>query len=243
MATKAKKSATKECEPAPAEVAKASGTTPAAVASATAPKPAGGLGARLAALAKSQPKATKGKTPEVRLAGPEVEEAIGNYVQALSDKKDAEAAMADAAAIIIPEAEKNRVELSRRVKDYQSSLRLNSRLTYVVNTQFCKVKLPDDQEKVDALQRRFGTLFATYFTLGNAVKVKAEALDDALLDALCEACSKVGKEFSDVFETEQVLAVAKTLAEDRVMKPEVEAIVKSAEAEGELKQYKPTLRE
>jgi hypothetical protein len=240
MAAKAKK--VKDCEPAPAEVAKASGTTPAAVASTTA-KPVGGLGARLAALSKSQPKAAKGKTPEVRLAGEEVEEAIGTYVQALSDKKDAEAAMADAAAIIIPEAEKNRIDLSRRVKDYQSSLRLNSRLTYVVNTQFCKVKLPDDQEKVEALQRRFGTLFPTYFTVGNAVKVKADALDDALLDALCEACQKVGKEFSDVFETEQVLVVAKALAEDRVMKPEVEVLVKNAETEGELKQYKPTLRE
>jgi hypothetical protein len=216
------------------------GVTPAAV-KAVAPK-APSLDDLLGDSVSTSPKKKSG-TPDIRLVGTEVEEAVANYVQALSDKADAEAAMADAFAIVAPLAEEKRVELSRATKAYQSSVRVNARLTYLGSSQFCKVKLPEAQVQYDGLREVFGGRFETYFGTGYALKVKGEAISPELVGALKEACAKIGKNFAEVFDTEKVMTCAKTLHVDRILLPDVAALFAQAEEKGCIKPYKSTLKE
>jgi hypothetical protein len=218
--------------------AKTLGVAPAAVA--TPAKPT--LDDLLGDSVSTTPKKKSG-TPDIRLTGDEVEQAIADYVQALSDKKDAEAAMADSFAVIAPEVEAKRVELSRSTKTYQSSIRVNARLTYIGPSQFCKIKLPDAANQYDGLLGLFGARAPGYYGKGYSLKVKAEAIDAETVAALKEACAKVGKAFGEVFDTEQVVSFASSLHTDRIMLPDVAALCKQAEEQGFLKPYKATLKE
>lgn len=184
-----------------------------------------------------------GSTKDVILTGDNVEEAVSNYLQALSDIKDAEAVQADAFAIIAPLAEKARVEISRAQKAYQSTVRINNRLSYGGSSQFCKAKLPADQAKIDGLLTVFGDKYAQYFSMGFSLKVKGEATTPEVVAVLKEACAKVGKKFSDVFGVEKVLVCSKTLHQDRVLLPDVGALLDQAENSGFIKPYKATIKE
>lgn len=233
MAAKAKKAVAKD-----QDIAKTLGVAPAAVQAVKQPS----LDDLLGDSVKVSPKKS-GSTQDIRIEGDDFEQAISDYLQALSDKADAEAALSDAFALIAPKVETKRVELSRTMKDYQSSLRVNARLTYVGPSQFCKIKLPEDQAKLDGLAAVFAERFGQYFGTGHTLKVKGEALDATLVVALKEACAKVNRNFNEVFETEKVATCAKTLHKDRILLPDIGALFSAAETQGFIKPFKATLKE
>lgn len=236
------------------------GSIPALAASGKKVDVKGGLASKLAALNKGAPApAKKGGTPSVtldvtveRMVGgkPTRLDAIPLCLDAMKREKDAGREKDDLYGPIAEAAEAERVRLSRAGGEVESSIRLNNRLTYVQPGRYSGISMSDDPKdvaKVTALQTIFGEqLFEGYFKPGNEVKVKADSLDDALLEDLMTLCAKHKKDFTGpngLFEVKQVLVPTTQLTIDRVLRPEVESLFKQAVEAGAIRPVKASLKE
>lgn len=205
----------------------------------------GGMAARLAALKASKPTSKKksGK-PDVKLT---CETECKEYAEQLRIKKDAEAKLGDLGQIINEEAEEQLVSLSRKTGAVQTSLRLNNLLTFVSGaSRYCQIPaLGEDgepSEQAQGLKRIFGDKYDEYFLEGNELTVKMDLTDD-LLEALVEACDKLGVEFGDVFASKSLVKPTEKFTSDRIMDAGVQAKFEEARDAGLVKPYKSTLKE
>lgn len=213
----------------------------------------GGLASKLAALNKNAPvPAKKGGTPAVTLAvsvermvsgAPAKLDAVQLYLDAMKREKDAKREMDDLYVPIAEAAEGERVKISRAGGELETSVRVNNRLTYIQAHGYTAIPVADSA-KVEALRAIFGEqLYDAYFKTSNEVKIKADALDDAMLDELMSVCAKRGVEFTSLFDVKQVVTPAPQLTNDRVMRPEVEALFKQAVEANLIKPKKASLKE
>jgi len=211
------------------------------------------LAAKLAALNVGAPApAKKGGTPSVTLdvsvqkmvnGAPASVDGVKLYLEAMKREKDAKREMDDLYGPIAEAAEAARVRLSRAGGELETSVKVNNRLTYVQAHGYTAIPVAD-AAKVAAIRAIFGEqLYEAYFKTTNEVKIKAEALDDAMLDDLMAVCAKRGVDFASLFEVKQVVTPAQQLTNDRVLRPEVEALFRQAQDAGLIKPKKASLKE
>jgi hypothetical protein len=205
------------------------------------------LAAKLAKKGAKSKAPSKGKgKPEVRLTC--VQE-IKDYAKALRDKKDAEARLNDFGKLIWEEAEEALISESRRLNAVQTSLRLNGLLTLIAkNGQYCMIPAmakdgESESDESKELKEKFGDQFDEFFVESNDLSVKAEVLDDSLIEALSEACDKVGKSFGDIFNVKSVIKPTEVFTTKRIMSDDVRKAFNEVRDSGIVRPYKPTLKE
>jgi hypothetical protein len=250
----AKKSATKAGPKAPpptsAVAASLPPATPAPAATpvpAPAPSPApSGAAARLARYAsapakKGIPSATLPVTVDKVVNGqPAKVDAVQLYLEAMAREKDAAREMEDLFEVISAAAEAERIRLSRAAGKLETSLKINNRLTFTQPHGYRGVPLASEAQ----IRAIFAAAYDGYYKVKNEVKVKSEVeIDDDMVTALEALCAKKGKKFEEVFDVKQVIAPNEQLTNDRVMRPDVEALFAQAKQAGLVVPKKATLKE
>lgn len=186
----------------------------------------------------SKPSASKSKSPSLALPAA-VAPMLDAYLKALKEKKDAEAKIDDLFSTLSPHLEKMHVLACQSGKKYVSSIKVNSKATYLFGGKY-KAITADKKVELVAL---FGVAFPQFFQAINEVKVKAETLDVEMIDDLKAICEKRGVQFSDLFEFKALLKPTEQYTEQRHVDPAVKKIADSAAESQLVSPYKATLKE
>ena len=169
--------------------------------------------------------------------------AIGQYISALKDKKDAEARLDDAFSQIEPEVEKQREEFCQRVGRYERTVLVDSVLQYTVQNRYCGI----DPKHYAAIKATFGAEYDKYFAQTYEIKLDEETFDNMtpdkkamLIKGMAELCKTVGV---NPFKTKPVVRPKEAFTTDRILNPLVMAKYKSLKEDGKVKAFKATLQE
>jgi hypothetical protein len=199
-------------------------TTPGKLGPKQAAKPAAkpklDVGALLKKSAQAQP-ASSGKKSEKPVYNIEdLHESIAQFLEAYKNKSDAEAQQAAAEALILPQAEMERLKFCQDNGKLESTVKFQSPAGDIMisaSNAYSKI----DPAKEESLRALYGDLFDTYFSLKSEVELSEAALkDENIIGKLVEA---VGQEnFDRYFKVKQYIAVNKNYHEARSTSTELQ---------------------
>lgn len=210
----------------------------------------GGVGASLAGQigGESVGPTKKGSKPSVQchLKNGEGEQWVDVYLEALRAKKSASALMDDAFAELAPELEEARKSISRRTGEFQTSIDVNGRLTFVQQHKYHEIA----PSRAEALVGIFGSGdFSKYFKAVTDIKLNMDQLEqnselaEAIIEAIKEACEEHDASLADVLKTKVVLKPTEELSRARVMDADVGRKFEEARDAGLVSPAKATLKE
>lgn len=177
----------------------------------------------------------KSKTPEVQRD--DLNEAVDKWIEASKMEKDAEALKAQAEAVILPEAEAERVKASMSDGEFHSSVKINGKITTSVQSRYSPVKSEDE----DAIKGVVGAKFDEFFKSKTDVALKPALLEDEA--AMGKIVAAIGEEnFGKFFDVKQTLVVSNAFHEQRSTSKDVKDMADKLIGEGLVKPYKAAVK-
>jgi hypothetical protein len=178
---------------------------------------------------------SKSKTPEVQRD--DLNEAIDKWLEASRMEKDAEALKAQAEAVILPEAESERVKASMNDGEFHSSVKINGKITTSVQSRYS----PVDPANEDAIKGVVGAKFDEFFKTKTDVGLKPAILEDEA--AMGKIVAAIGEEnFGKFFDVKQSLTVSNAFHEQRAVSKDVKDMADKLISEGLVKPYKAAVK-
>jgi hypothetical protein len=181
--------------------------------------------------------ATKGKSKTPEVQRDDLNEAIDKWIEASKMEKDAEALKAQAEAVILPEAETERVKASMSDGEFHSSVKINGKITTSVQSRYS----PVDPTNEDAIKGVVGAKFEEFFKSKTDVALKPALLEDEA--AMGKIITAIGEEnFGRFFDVKQTIVVSNAFHEQRATSKDVKDMAEKLISEGMVKPYKAAVK-
>lgn len=188
----------------------------------------------LSGFASKEKKKTKSNSVAVTI---DCDPTIDAWIKAHDDKKDAESRLAEAEMKMLPLVEKARIDESMKNKEHVSSVKVNDKVTMVVQNRYSTINM-EQQQKISEV---FGNDMNKYFITKQNVQFTPKAIgDEELIKKLLDM---VGHEkFAEYFDVTEELVPTAMLHESRSIDVTVASKATKLIDAGILKPYKPSFK-
>lgn len=178
---------------------------------------------------------SKSKTPQVDR--PDLNDAIDKWLEAAKMEKDAKAMKSQAEGVILPEAEEERVKASQDAGEYNSSVKINGKITVSVQSRYTNI----GTEHEETLREAAGDRYDEFFKEKTEVSLKPSLLEDE--EAMGKIIEAVGEEnFARFFDVKQAITPTKAFHEQRSTSKDVRELFERLNDEGIVKPYKAAVK-